>query len=164
MDPHQILLYCSSSGSSLGCPAYVLDPRRQDGHKLPKWQPQSRQVQYLGASPLHASTVGLVRNLYTGHISPQFHVVYDDFFETVHATAEQEPTEWPELITFQSYRLKTDDDTYVSQLDKEWLSPEELTLWQIEQAERRERGDNKLPSEQFKLPPEQFTLPNQPQV
>ena len=57
-----------------------------------------------------------------------------------------------------------DDDTYVPQLDDEWLSPKELTLWQIEQAERRERGDNKLSSKQFKLPPEQFTLPNQPQV
>ena len=71
-----------------GCPAYVLDPCRQDGQKIPKWQPQSWQAQYLGASPLHASTVGLARNLHTGNISSQFHVVYNDFFETVHATSD----------------------------------------------------------------------------
>ena len=26
-----------------GCPAYVLDPKLQDGKKLPKWEPQTRQ-------------------------------------------------------------------------------------------------------------------------
>ena len=144
-----------------GCPAYVLDPRRQDGQKIPKWQPQSRQAQYLGASPLHASTVGLVRNLCTGNLSPQFHVVYDDFFETVHATPEQAPVEWKELILFQAYRNDLDDDTYVPQLADEWLSPEELHTWQIEQLERREQGDNKLPP-QLNLPnqdPDQEALP-----
>ena len=24
-----------------GCPSYVLEPKLQDGHKLPKWQPHS---------------------------------------------------------------------------------------------------------------------------
>ena len=31
-----------------GCPAYVLDPKLQDGHKLPKWSPRSRRGQFLG--------------------------------------------------------------------------------------------------------------------
>ena len=39
-----------------------------------------------------------------------------------------------------------------------------LMFHQIEKSERRERGDNKLPPEQFKLPPEQFISPNQTQV
>ena len=34
-------------------------------------------------SPLYASLVGLIRNLGTGYISPQFRVVYDNKFETV---------------------------------------------------------------------------------
>jgi hypothetical protein len=51
---------------------YVLQPRLQDGGKVPKWEPRSRQGQYMGSSPLHASTVGLIRNLRTNHISPQF--------------------------------------------------------------------------------------------
>ena len=66
-----------------GCPAYVLDPRLQDGKKIPKWQPRAREGQFLGFSNEHSSTVGLIRNLRTNHISPQFHVVYDEKFETV---------------------------------------------------------------------------------
>ena len=61
-----------------GCPAYVLDPRSQDGMKIPKWEPRSRRGQFVGISPLHSSHVGLIRHLRTNNISPQFHVVYDD--------------------------------------------------------------------------------------
>ena len=68
---------------------------------------------------------------------------------------EQEPVEWKELILFQKYRNDLDDDTYVPQLADEWLSPDELKSCQIEQLERRERGDNKLPP--------QLNLPNQDQ-
>ena len=57
-----------------GCPAYVLHPKLQDGKKLPNWDFRTRQGQRLGKSPKHASSIGLVRNLNTGFISPQFHV------------------------------------------------------------------------------------------
>lgn len=66
-----------------GCPAYVLDPTLQDGKKLPKWKPRSRIGVYLGVSPTHASTVGRILHPSTGHISPQYHVVYDELFQTV---------------------------------------------------------------------------------
>lgn len=66
-----------------GAPTYVLDPRLQDGKKIPKWEPRSRQGQFLGFSKEHASTIGLIRNIRTGYISPQFHVVYDELFTTV---------------------------------------------------------------------------------
>lgn len=66
-----------------GCPAYVLDPRLQDGKKIPKWEPRSRKGQFLGFSKTHASTVGLIRNTRTGYISPQFHIVYDETYSTV---------------------------------------------------------------------------------
>ena len=39
--------------------------------------------QFLGYSRVHSSTVALVRNLYTGFVIPQYHVVFDDKFETV---------------------------------------------------------------------------------
>ena len=39
--------------------------------------------QFLGFSRQHSSTVALVHNLHTGYISPQYHVVFDDKFETV---------------------------------------------------------------------------------
>ena len=66
-----------------GCPAYVLDPKLQDGKKLPRWSPRSRLGQFLGRSKKHAGSVGLIKNLITGKISPQYHVVYDNHFTTV---------------------------------------------------------------------------------
>mgnify|MGYP000344943232 CR=1 FL=1 len=66
-----------------GAPVYVLDPKLQDGKRIPKWSPRARRGQFLGRSPDHASFVGLVRNLDTGYVSPQYHVVYDDLFSTV---------------------------------------------------------------------------------
>ena len=66
-----------------GCPVYVLDPKLQDGKKLLKLDPRTRQYQYLGKSPDHASSVGLIRNLRTGYVSPQYHVLYDHKYQTV---------------------------------------------------------------------------------
>ncbi|KAL7479157.1 hypothetical protein ACHAW6_004896 [Cyclotella cf. meneghiniana] len=39
--------------------------------------------QILGFSCEHLSTVALVCNLYTGHVSPQYHAVFDDKLKTV---------------------------------------------------------------------------------
>lgn len=64
-----------------GCPTYVLTV--QDGKKGPKWEERARCGVYLGHSPLHARSVSLVLSLETGLVSPQFHVVHDDLFETV---------------------------------------------------------------------------------
>jgi hypothetical protein len=68
-----------------GCPVYVLDPTLQDGKKLPKWKPRARRGLYVGVSPIHSSTVGRVLNLNTGHVSDQYHCVYDDLFSTVNS-------------------------------------------------------------------------------
>jgi hypothetical protein len=54
-----------------GCPVYVLDPKLQDGHKLPKWQPCSPRGMFVGVSPDHSSTIGRILNIRTGSISPQ---------------------------------------------------------------------------------------------
>ena len=53
-----------------GCPVYVLDPRLQNGHKIPKWQFQNCVGVHLGVSKQHISTVHLILNLSTGVISP----------------------------------------------------------------------------------------------
>jgi hypothetical protein len=74
-----------------GCPTYVLNPRLQDGVKIPKWEPQARQGQFLGFSPDHSSLVGLIRNLNTKFISPQFHIVLDEQFSTVHSAIQDNP-------------------------------------------------------------------------
>ena len=82
------------------CPVYVLDIIIQSGQKIPRWEPRTRTCIYLGQSLDHAQYVSLVLNPLTGHISPQYHIVYDDNFETL-ATAN-DPTlnvSWDRLAT-----------------------------------------------------------------
>jgi hypothetical protein len=38
---------------------------------------------YVGNSTCHSSAIPLIYNPITTHISPQFHVVYDEYFMTV---------------------------------------------------------------------------------
>ncbi len=70
---------------TFGCPCYLLDHRLQSGSgiKIPKWEPRSRMGIYVGRYPSHASNVGLILNPRTGHVSPEFHVLYDDNFTTI---------------------------------------------------------------------------------
>ena len=66
-----------------GCLVYVLEPKLQNGQKLPKWNQRSRLGQFLGYLDEHSSLVANVRHLGTGYVSPQYHVVFNDLFETV---------------------------------------------------------------------------------
>jgi hypothetical protein len=66
-----------------GCPVYVLEAKLQNDQKLPKWNRRARLGQFVGFSDDHSSLVANGWHLTTGYISPQFHVVFDDLFETV---------------------------------------------------------------------------------
>jgi len=67
-----------------GCPVFVLDAPLQSGiGKIPRWDPRARVGVYLGHSTQHAGNIALVLNIMTGHISPQYHLVFDDDFSTV---------------------------------------------------------------------------------
>ena len=68
---------------AFGCPTYVLDNALQSGQGVPKWKQRAQLGIYLGPSPSHARTVALILTPRTGHVSPQFHVKFDDFFETI---------------------------------------------------------------------------------
>ena len=73
---------------TFGAPVYVLAERLQSqGGTQPKWDQRSNIGIYVGTSPRHSRKVALVLNLETGHVSPQFHVVVDDFFETLRPSA-----------------------------------------------------------------------------
>ena len=87
-----------------------MDPHLQNGFKIPRWEPRSHQGIYLGISPLHASTVGLILNPRTNRISPQFHCVYDDHFETVHSHDNKTPPIWEDLVINNRFRNEIDDD------------------------------------------------------
>ncbi len=109
----------------------MLSPTLQDGKKIPKWTPKARRGQFLGFSRNHSSTIGLLRNLRTGSISPQFHVVFDELFTTVHSVAEDDDT-WVELfVSKREYygpdEEEEDDNTIAfPDVDPEWLPIAEL--------------------------------------
>jgi len=68
---------------TFGCPVYALQNALQGGSTVPKWSPRARLGVNLGPSPFHACNVYLILNPTTGLVSPQFHVSFDDFFETI---------------------------------------------------------------------------------
>ncbi|KAL7524301.1 hypothetical protein ACHAWF_002295, partial [Thalassiosira exigua] len=53
--------------------------------KIPKFDRRVQQAQFLGYSDQHSSLVALIRHLGTGFFSPQYHVVFDNKFETVYS-------------------------------------------------------------------------------
>ena len=86
---------------TLFCPCYVLDSglHNAGGIGPPKWEPRSHIRVYLGHSPFHAGNVALVFNPSTGHVSPQYHVVFDDDFTTVQYMNEGAvPPNWADLV------------------------------------------------------------------
>ena len=92
-----------------GCPVFVLEAQNHSGLGTPKREPQSRVGVYLGHSPCHAGSVALVLNLRTGHVSPQFHVIFDDDFTTIdYLASSTAPPNWDDLFkTFSE--LATDE-------------------------------------------------------
>ncbi len=89
-----------SNSHTFGCPCYDLDHRLQlGGGKIPKWEPRARMGIYIGRSPSHAANVSLILNPRTGHISPQFHVIYNDDFMTVpYLCTATVPPHWAALV------------------------------------------------------------------
>ena len=143
-----------------GAPAYVLHPKLQDGGKIPKWDPRSRQGLHLGWSPLHASTVPLILNLETGHVSPQFHVLFDDWFTTVSTddkgVEDIEGETWSKLLAEDRFLAHFDDDDPI-ELDDEWLS--DLERHEKHQKAAARVQSNVTPSE---VPRTSLDLPQAP--
>ena len=109
-----------------GSPSYVLDPKVQDGKKLPRWSPKSRRGQFLGRSNHHASDIGLIRTLRTGYMSTQYHVVYDDFYTTVSAEGNKPPLTWEALCsTSRENLINANKFSMPPSLDKSWMEQEE---------------------------------------
>jgi hypothetical protein len=137
-----------------GCPVYVLDPKLQQGKKLPRWQPRSRIGVFVGFSAHHSSDIPLILNLQTGSISPQFHVVFDDSFSTVISIEESEdpPDFWNDIdLEARSVLIPSDDDD-PPELGDDWLTPEEKEE-KTRRVTRRERiRSSYIPPQQIKTP------------
>ena len=120
-----------------GCPVYVLDPKLQDGKKLPKWDPRARRGMYLWCSTNHSSaSIAKVLNLCTGYVSPQFHLVFDDKFTSVNNLesaglvdpARFDADHWERIIE-SGHELYLDlNEPDVPDLDDTWLTPNERCI------------------------------------
>ena len=66
-----------------GFPVNILNPKLQDGNKLPKWSYCSCSGQYMGVSPHHSSTTSCILNLTTGFVITQYHMVWNYQFVSI---------------------------------------------------------------------------------
>jgi hypothetical protein len=83
--------------------------------KITKWKPRSKRTIYsMGLSPKHTSQVPLVLNQQTGSITPQCHVVFDDWFATVSSDEALLPDfnspEWARMFGDSEYQFPFDEE------------------------------------------------------
>jgi hypothetical protein len=67
------------------CPVYVLDRRMQEGTSPPKWTTRTTRKVYVGHLHHYSKSFPMVWDPKTKLVSPQFHVMFDDNFDTVQA-------------------------------------------------------------------------------
>ena len=66
-----------------GCPVFVLNAKFARYQEATKMESMLLDGSIPCFSHLHSSLVALVRNLHTGYVRPQYHVVFDDKYETI---------------------------------------------------------------------------------
>jgi len=110
-----------------GSPAYVLDKHLQDGDSLPKWKARSWLGIYVGHSLVHAGNVPVIYNPVTTHVSPQFHVVFDDQFTSVNRSFSPPSEDFYKSLYKKAHWLYSSDmdatlDDYYT-FDSYWMDP-----------------------------------------
>lgn len=70
-----------------GCPCYVLQKCLEDGDNYSKWKARSWHSVYVGYSSCHAGNVPLVFNPMTTHVTPQYRIVFDEGFTSIHSSS-----------------------------------------------------------------------------
>jgi hypothetical protein len=72
IDPNNIV---PKNFHAFGCPAYVLDPKAQNGSTgPPKWDPHAYLGIYVRQSPVHAGNIALTLNVKPGMSSRLFRI------------------------------------------------------------------------------------------
>ena len=97
---------------SFGCPTYALQSELAAGNTIPRWLPRCRLGINLGPSPHHARNVYLILNLHTGLVSPQYHVQFDDSFESIQGSPDDSTSaRWKALAGFVNADAHDSDPT-----------------------------------------------------
>ena len=159
-----------------GCPVFVLDPKLQDGKKIPKWNRRARMGQFLGYSNEHSSLVAKVRHLTTGYVSSQYHVVFDDLFHTVFGDGNDAINNAICDILWQTDREIYAEDEFDADgeliytpppLDDVWLSADDRAEKKARLRQQRIRREKQIKARNDSVPttsPSKQTLPNLPEV
>ena len=144
-----------------GCPVYVLEPKLQNGQKLLKWNRRSRLGQFLEYSDEHSSFVANIRHLKTGFVSPQYHIVFDDLFESVFRSGPNDAV--VDAICEDLY--KTSCESYATDeydandnlvykpppLDKVWLDAKGREQSKIELRQQCKRNDELMRNREVEI-------------
>jgi hypothetical protein len=81
---------------------------------------------YIGTSNFHASNVPLIYNPVTSHITPQYHVTYDEGFTSVNTTAHPDHDAFFQQLYEKAawvFQSKYDDDEALHYFSSFWTDP-----------------------------------------
>ena len=71
---------------------YLLEPNVCNPEvKIPNWDTRIQIGVNMGFIEIHSTQLGIVLNLFTGSISPQYHIVFDDVFYTAVSIIAADP-------------------------------------------------------------------------
>ncbi|KAI2511912.1 hypothetical protein MHU86_2428 [Fragilaria crotonensis] len=139
-----------------------------DGKKLPRWKPRSIRCVNMGLSKKHASTVPLVLNPETGYITPQYHIVFDDWFATVATNVDALPdfntTRWARLFGDSRYQFPFDDDDDNDATEEARMDSQATEAINENQTRVATSMDEAVAIEQLPVPPLAEAPPRTPTV
>jgi hypothetical protein len=114
-----------------GSPCYVLAKRLQDGDNYQKWKSRCWLGMYIGTSNCHASSIPLIYNPMTSHITPQYHVTHDESFTSVNAQGHPAYEEVMEQLYEKAtwiFQSRYDDEEALYYFSSFWTDPPPLQI------------------------------------
>ena len=118
-----------------------MDPALRSGKKIPKFNRHARLGQFLGFSEDHSLLVAKIRHLSTGFVSPQHHLVFDNKFEPVFSSSQNDK----EIDAICAKLFESSSDIYVEpehDFDNNlvYLPPPLDEIWLTEPEHREHKG------------------------
>jgi len=148
---------------TFGCPVVVLRSDLMDrSGSVPRWDTcRARVGIYVGMSNQHATNCPLILNPVTGHVSAQFHVVFDDDFSLVPALRDSDltPPNWKSLFESkcEHFTDPADDEQFASLDHLVWDSSD---LSSLDQPTSVAPNDKAIQDHSFAPPTQQDLLPD----
>jgi hypothetical protein len=114
---------------TFGCPVYVLNKSLQTGKSQSKWLSRARLGIYLGMSPKHARSVALVLNPRTGLVSLQWHLKFNDKFETVMMSTDVTHGYWKKVAGLSQWDTHKSETMLLTKSHPQQKPPWRRIVW-----------------------------------